>query len=262
MKIEGQKYLFGNYFEKMTVEEKKDGIVCRVKPSISGKLLTGKNISGNFKENFNNSRDDYEKVLKLIEYFLRYNQVTMLKQNSYDYRVNGRKSIEIIGNRNLVLSVNSNPYEQQMLNLIKNKTLYDLESTLFDTLDKENVVSITLYKGECSKIDVWNRTYLDADNFEFVEVPEEKCITVYYPEFMKQNIQKIVNKVINNLLEQNKVHCSYYISEYMHAKIGNLRLNLHPDMINDEIRNVIHKHNWGLLESNQKQMKLKYGKRR
>lgn len=110
--------MFGNFFETMTIEEKKDGVVCRVKPSISGKLLTGKHMSGNFKEDLNNSKDDYEKVLKLVKYFLRYNQVTMLRENSYDYRVKDCSSIEIIGNRNLVLSVNNNPYEKEMINLI------------------------------------------------------------------------------------------------------------------------------------------------
>lgn len=263
MKIEGQKYLFGNCFERMTIEEKKDGIVCRVKPSISGKLLTGKNISGGFKEDFNNSKEDYERVLKLIKYFLRYNTITILCENKCDYRVNNRKSIEIIGNRRLVLSVNNNTYTQQILTVIKNKCLYDLENILFDTLDREKVVSISFYKADHCRIEVFDNYHCDR-NFDIVRVPEEKCISIYYAEFMKENIHQIIIKLINNLLERSKNHCSCYTSGYMHVKIENLQLSfcLCGKEFEDEIKNIISKHNWDLPEFNQKQMKLKYGKRR
>ena len=261
MKIEGQKYLFGNYYEKMTIEEKKDGIVCRVNPSIPGKLLTGKNISGNFKEDFSNSKDDYEKVLKLIKYFLRYNQVTMLRENKYDNRVKGRNSIEIIGNRNLVLSINSNPYEQEIFKVIKDKCLHDLENILFDTLDKENVVSISFYKTNYSRIEIFDNSYFDQD-FDYIYVPEEKCIIVDYPQMMKQGIKKVIVKLITKLLEEKKIDCSYYINGKRHIKFGKLHFSLMDQEIAKEIQYMIYEYNNNLCTSKQKELKLEYGKRR
>lgn len=262
MKVEGQKYLFGNCYEKITINEKKDGIVCRIKPSISGELLKGKDICGGFKEDFNNSKDDYEKVLKLIKYFLRYDKITMIRENKGDYRVKYRDSIEVIGNRKLLLSINSNPYAQEMLTLIKNKCLYDLENILFDILDKENVVSLSFYKTDCmSRIIVFDNGYFDKD-FEYVRVPEEKYINIDYPKMMNENIQQIIIKLINYLLEQNKNHCSYFISGYMHIKIGNLHLSLSDKEPEKKIKDIICEHNFNLIENNQKKLKLGNRKRR
>lgn len=262
MKVEGQKYLFGNFFEKMTIEEKKDGIVCRVQPSISGKLVTGKDISGNFKEDFNNSKDDYERVLKLIKYFLRYNKITMLRENKYDYRVKNRNSIEVIGNRNLVLSINSNPYEQEMLKVIKDKCLYDLENILFDTLDKENVVSISFYKTDYySRMHVFDNGYFDQD-FDYINVPEEKCIIVDYTKMMNQGIKKIIIKLITKLLEEKKIDCSYCINGNSHIRFGKLHFSLMDQEIAKEIQDMIYEYNDNLCTSKQKELKLEYGKRR
>lgn len=134
---------------------------------------------------------------------------------------------------------------------------------MFDILDKENVVSITIHKADHSSIEVFDNYHCDM-NFDIVRVPEEKCISIYYPEFMKENIQQMVIKIINNLLEQNKTHCFCNTCGYTHVKIGDLQLNLClvGEKFEKEIKDIISEHNWSLLEYKQKQMKLNYGKRR
>ena len=156
MKINGQKYLFSNWFDRLVIIDENDEITCRLKPSISGKLITGKNICGNFKDELNASKDDYEKVLKLVNYFLRYDKVTELREHYHDYRVNCKNSIEVKGNRQLLLAIDKNPYGPQILENIMNKHFYDIYQVLYDAINKEEVTGVYLYghmEGSCIKVD-------------------------------------------------------------------------------------------------------------